>query len=55
MLCIYSGHVYIFTPNMKFLCLTMWQGGLYTDNNDTDNDNDDDKARLYKALFLKTK
>ena len=24
--------MYIFTPNMKFLCLTMWLGGLYTDN-----------------------
>ena len=28
--------MYMFTPNMKFLCLTMWLVGLYTDNvNDT--------------------
>ena len=33
--------MYIFTPNMKFLCLTMWLGGLYTDN-DTDADADTD-------------
>ena len=36
-MCIYQGHVYIFTLNMKFLCLAMWLGGLYIDNN-TDSD-----------------
>ena len=46
----YYGHVYIFIPNMKFLCLTMWLGGLYTDNDDADtNTNATDKARLYKS------
>ena len=36
--------MYIFTPNMKFLCLTMWLGGLYTNNDNTNAnaDNDDD-------------
>ena len=33
----------MFTPNMNFLCLTMWHGGLYTDNNsDSDSDTDSD-------------
>ena len=33
--------MYIFTPNMSFLCLTMWLGGLYTDNdNETNTDAD---------------
>ena len=47
-LCAYmGGHMSIGIPNMKFLCLTMWLGGLYTDNNsdsdsDTDSDNDND-------------
>ena len=30
--------MYILTPNMKFLCLTLWLGGLYTHNSDTNND-----------------
>ena len=39
--------VHIYTKNMKFLCLTMWLGGLYTDNDtnanaDTDTDSDTD-------------
>ena len=29
--------MYIFTPNVKFLCLIMSLGGLYTDDDD-DND-----------------
>ena len=30
----YTGHqhVCIFVPNMKFLCLNLWLGGPYTDN-----------------------
>ena len=55
-MCIYKGHVYIFTPNMKFLCLTMWLGGLYTENNtdsDTKNDPDNDRqSMIVKALWL---
>ena len=31
--------MYIFTSKMKLLCLTMWLGGLYTDDDaDTDID-----------------
>ena len=44
-MCTYCGHVYISTPNMKFLCLTIWLGGLYTDNDsdaNTDNNSDTD-------------
>ena len=38
-------HIWIFIPNMEFLCLTLWQEEVCTDANDTDaNDNDDDKA-----------
>ena len=42
-----QGHMYVFTPNMKFLCLTMWLGELYTDNAD-DADNDAGKQRRTK-------
>ena len=37
---VYLGLVYIFTPDMKFLCLIMWLGKLYTDNDDVDNNVD---------------
>ena len=43
-MCIYGGHMCICIPNMKFLCLTMYQGEVCTDDtsNDTnDNTNDD--------------
>ena len=49
-MCIYQEHVYIFAPNMKFLCLTMWLG-LYTDNSDTDRDNDG-QSMIVLALWL---
>ena len=35
-MCINMGHVGIFVPNMKFLCLTLWLGGVYTDADDAD-------------------
>ena len=35
--------MYIFAPNMKFLCLTMWLEGLYTDDIDADTDPDNDR------------
>ena len=44
--CIDQGHVYISTPNMDFLCLTMWLVGLYTDNTDADTDNDDGQSTI---------
>ena len=50
--------MYIFTQNIKFLCLTTYLGGLYTDNDDagvdanTDNDynNDGQSMIAHKAL-----
>ena len=38
-MCIYLGHVFILTPNMKLLRLTMALGGLYTDNDTNTNSN----------------
>ena len=38
MMYIYHGHMDIFIPNMKFLCLTLWLGGVSTDANTADND-----------------
>ena len=37
---IYGGHMCICLPNMKFLCLTLCQGQVCTDDADT-NTNDD--------------
>ena len=37
-MCTYGGHLCICIPNMKFLCLTQWQGEECT----YDNANDDD-------------
>ena len=33
-MCIYGGQRSIPVPNMKFLCLTLWQGEVCTDAND---------------------
>ena len=41
------------TPNMKFLCLTMWLGGLYTHNANTDSDTDNDKHDCIGSLVDK--
>ena len=50
---VYLGLVYIFTPDMKFLCLIMWPGKLYTDNDDVDNnvDNNVDGQNMIVRLF----
>ena len=47
--------MYICTPNMKFLCLTMWLGGLYSDNDNTDanKDNDRQSTIVYGSLVGK--
>ena len=37
LMCIYWWHICIFIPNMKFLSLILWLGGLCDDANDTDN------------------
>ena len=42
-MCIHRGHMYICTPNMKFLYLTPWQGDVCT-NDDNANSNDDADA-----------
>ena len=41
-MCVYWGHMYICILNMKFLCLTMYQGEVYTDDDNMDNANADD-------------
>ena len=48
LMCIYWGHICIFTSNMKFLSLILWLGGLCTDadnGNANDADNTDNYAR----------
>ena len=42
LMCIYGGHMCISVPNMKFLCLTMCQGEVCTDDDANDDTNDDD-------------
>ena len=46
-MCIYGGHMYIYLPNIKFLCLNLWFGKWYTDDaNNASNTNDaNDDAR----------
>ena len=41
-MCIYGGYMCICIPNMKFLCLTMCQGEVCTDDADTKDANADD-------------
>ena len=38
-------------PNMRFLCLTLWQGEMLTDNDNT-NANDDRQSMIEKAFWL---
>ena len=39
--------------NMKFLCLTLWQGEVCTDNNTNDNDaNDDGQSMIEKGSLV---
>ena len=50
--CIYGGRMCISIPNMKFLCLTLWQEEMCTDvNNDEANARrtKHDKKRLFAA------
>ena len=47
LICIYGGHMCICIPNMKFLCLTLCQGEVCTDDANADNDaNADDRQRM---------
>ena len=36
-MCLHGGHMCICIPNMKFLCLTLCQGEVCTDDNDNAN------------------
>ena len=38
LMCIYGGHVCTCIPRMKFLCLTLCQGEMYTDDDADAND-----------------
>ena len=42
LMCMYEGHMCIYLPNMKFLCLTLWQGEGCTDTIGNTNDTNDD-------------
>ena len=41
-MCIYGGHMWLCVPNMKFLCLTLCQGEVCTDDDDDANANAND-------------
>ena len=43
-MCIYGGHMCLCIPNMQFLCLTLCQGEVCT-NDDANADVDDDNGR----------
>ena len=42
LMCIYEGPMCICIPRKKFLCLTLCQGEVYTDDDADDNDDDAD-------------
>ena len=45
----------MFTPNMKFLCLTLWLAGLYTDNDSNTNSDintDADNNRQSMIVYM---
>ena len=44
LMCIYGGHMCICIPNMKFLCLTLWQREVCTDDANADANADDANA-----------
>ena len=56
-MCIHWGHMCIntkcaFILNVKFLCLPLWLGGLYTDDKDEPGQCTTDKGRMYQAIWL---
>ena len=51
LMCIYGRYMCTCIPNIKFLCLTLCQGEVCTDDTNADA-NDDDNSGLYKALWL---
>ena len=38
--------------NMKFLCLTLWQGEVYTDDNDANDNNDDGQFMIVQGSLV---
>ena len=51
LMCIYGGHMCMCIPHMKFLCLTLWQGEVCTD--DDDDDANAGQSMIDKALVDK--
>ena len=52
-MCIYGGHMCLCIPNMKFLCLTMCQGEVCTDDDTNDNDaNNNDTMADGQSLIV---
>ena len=45
-MCICGGHMCICIPNMKFLCLTMCQGEVCTDTDNTNADANDGRSMI---------
>ena len=50
-MCTYEGHMYTCIPNMKFLCLTLCQGDVCTDDTNTDS-NDDTQQAIHDCIRL---
>ena len=51
-MCIYGGHMYICLPNMKFLCLTLWQGEICTDDANAANANDNGQSMIVLGFLV---
>ena len=54
LMCIYGGHMCICVPNMKFLCVTLCQREVCTDDDDANDDdaNDDRQSMIVKGSFV---
>ena len=46
LMCIYGAHMCICILNMRFLCLTLCQGEVCTDDNDANADANDDRQSI---------
>ena len=54
LMCIYWKHMYLYILNVKFLCLTLWQGEVCTDDDDDTNANNDRQNMIvYDSLVDK--
>ena len=52
LMCIYRGHMRICIPRIKFLCLTLCQGEVYTDDDNDDDANDDGQFTIVFGSFV---